>query len=82
MFSHGTKLIAQLFIKSFYLSNTLPLTYMLVKVRKGARIRNRYQQVPHLTQDTTWERVKGVPDSSALHAYRSFVEVNHAIYFL
>ena len=25
------------------------------KVRKGAKIRNRYNQVPHLTQDTTWE---------------------------
>ena len=24
------------------------------KVRKGAKIRNRYNQAPHLTQDTTW----------------------------
>ena len=24
------------------------------KVRKAAKIRNRYNQVPHLTQDTTW----------------------------
>ena len=28
------------------------------KVRKAAKIRNRYNQVPHLTQDTTWESVK------------------------
>ena len=28
------------------------------KVRKGAKIRNRYNQVPHLTQDTTWESNK------------------------
>ena len=26
-----------------------------VKVSKGARIRNRYNQVPHLTQDTKWK---------------------------
>ena len=25
------------------------------KVSKGAKIRNRYNQVPHLTQDTKWE---------------------------
>ena len=26
--------------------------YQSMKVRKGAKIRNRYNQVPHLTQDT------------------------------
>ena len=26
--------------------------YFLIKVSKGAKIRNRYNQVPHLTQDT------------------------------
>ena len=25
------------------------------KVSKGAKIKNRYNQVPHLTQDTTWK---------------------------
>ena len=25
------------------------------KVSKGAKIRNRYNQVPHLTQDTNWK---------------------------
>ena len=25
------------------------------EVRKGAKIRNRYNQVPHLTQDTKWK---------------------------
>ena len=29
-----------------------------VKVRKTAKIRKRYNQVPHLTQDTTWESNK------------------------
>ena len=28
------------------------LNYVSVKVSKGAKIRNRYNQVPHLTQDT------------------------------
>ena len=28
------------------------------KVRKKAEIRTRYNQVPHLTQDTTWESNK------------------------
>ena len=26
--------------------------FKLIKVNKGAKIRNRYNQVPHLTQDT------------------------------
>ena len=29
-----------------------------LKVRKTARIRNRYNQVPELTQDTKWESKK------------------------
>ena len=29
-----------------------------VKVSKKAQIRNRYNQVPHLAQDTTWESDK------------------------
>ena len=29
-----------------------------IKVRKAAKIRNRYNKVPHLTQDTTWESDK------------------------
>ena len=28
-------------------------TFSLHKVSKGAKIRNRYNQVPHLTQDTS-----------------------------
>ena len=28
------------------------------KVRKAAKIRNRYNQVPHMTKDTTWESDK------------------------
>ena len=29
-----------------------PMEYISLKVSKGAKIRNRYNQVPHLTQDT------------------------------
>ena len=27
------------------------------KVKKAAKVKNRYNQVPHLTQDTTWGKV-------------------------
>ena len=30
----------------------------LLKIRKAVKIRIRYNQVPHLTQDTTWESDK------------------------
>ena len=30
----------------------------MMKVRKVAKIRNQYNQVPHLTQDTTWKVTK------------------------
>ena len=30
----------------------------LFKVKKAAKTRNRYNQVPYLTQDTTWESDK------------------------
>ena len=29
-----------------------------IKVLKGAKIRNQYNQAQHLTQDTTWESDK------------------------
>ena len=31
-----------------------------VKVRKAAKTRNRYNQVPHLTQETTWKSDKSI----------------------
>ena len=30
----------------------------IYRVRKGTKIRNQYKQVPHLTQNTTWESGK------------------------
>ena len=41
-----------LLFANFYLES------IVVKVRKVAKISNRYNQVPHLTQDTTWESDK------------------------
>ena len=36
-----------------YLSNTISIAHCVCsKVSKGAKIRNRYNQVPYLTQDT------------------------------
>ena len=34
------------------------LCVLLIKVRKTIRIRKRYNQLPHLTQDITWESNK------------------------
>ena len=33
-------------------------SFVKIKVSKREKIRNRYHQVPHLTQDTTWESNK------------------------
>ena len=33
----------------------IPRLFRYDKVSKGAKIRNRYNQVPHLTQDTNWK---------------------------
>ena len=35
-----------------------PYFAQMVKVSKCAKIRNRYNQVPHMTQDTNWESDK------------------------
>ena len=37
---------------------TLLIWGYIIKVRKVAKIRNGYNQLPHLTQDTTWESDK------------------------
>ena len=38
--------------------HAIELIYFLIKVKKKAQIRNRYNQVPHLTRDTIWESDK------------------------
>ena len=44
---------------SMFCPMCLPFMYpnlsVFIKVSKGAKIRNRYNQVPHLTQDTNGE---------------------------
>ena len=42
-------------VEKFILSNQLQFRLVSSKVSKGATIRNRYNQVPHLTQDTNWK---------------------------
>ena len=39
-------------------SHSTDKTTLIIKVSKKAKIRNRYNQVPHPTQDNTWERDK------------------------
>ena len=36
----------------------------LMRVRKTAKIRNQYNQLPYLTQDTTWEVTKSQLDTT------------------
>ena len=38
--------------------NGLDFVLCAIKVSKTAKVRNRYNQVPHLVQDTTWENDK------------------------
>ena len=38
--------------------------YIETKVSNGAKIRNRYNQVPHLTQDTNWKVTKSKLDTT------------------
>ena len=50
-----TKMFGSNEIKEPYLTNASSSTY---KVKKTAKIRNRYNQVPRLSQDTKWESNK------------------------
>ena len=43
-----------------------------MKVRKAAKIRNWYNQVPHLTQDTTWESDKNTNINNRSQEVRPF----------
>ena len=41
-------------------------TTLIIKVRKEAKIRKRYNQVPHLTQASTCERNRGYPEKGIM----------------
>ena len=47
--------------------------YSCLKVRKTAKIRKRYNQVPHLTQGTTWESNKNTIN---IHKHENHVGVD------
>ena len=47
--------------------------YSCFKVRKTAKIRKRYNQVPHLTQGTTWESNKNTIN---IHKHENHVGVD------
>ena len=49
------------------------------KVRKAAKIRNRYNQIPHLTQDTTWESDNKSEEDSPFEAGDHKVEMNRHV---
>ena len=46
------------FYDFFCINDILSEKVRIIKVRKMAKIRDGYNQVPHLTQDTTWESNK------------------------
>ena len=51
----------------------------IVKVSKGAKIRNRYNQLPHLTQDTNWKVTNSQLDTTTLLFKKSMVGLNFFI---
>ena len=38
--------------------------YLVIKVKKNAKIRNQYNQVPHIARDTIWESDKKYKETS------------------
>ena len=56
----------------------IPLLYFLYKVSKDAKIRNRYNQVPHLTQDTNGKVTSSQLDTTnESQKVSSFPAVDH-----
>ena len=47
-----SSLLREYFVCSLFMSNAVGPETRIVKVRKREKIRNRYNQAPHLTQDT------------------------------
>ena len=70
-----SKLISKLF-KELYISLNMGLVSRYhgtpeINVRKKTKIRNRYNQVPHLTPDTVWESDKTQENITCRRAKRS-----------
>ena len=53
--SEPVKRAGKFFWWFYCINDILSEKVRIVEVRKMAKIRNQYNQVPHLTQDTTWE---------------------------
>ena len=49
------------------------------KVRKGAKIRNRYNQVPHLTQDTNGKVTNSQSDTTNESQKVNFLEIESVL---
>ena len=49
---------------------------IVVKASKKAKIRNQYNQVPHLTQDTTWESDKNTKQKYKKHHKQESQEIS------
>ena len=64
--------ISQFYFIIFVLKQHPAFIRILLKVSKGAKIKNRYNQVPHLTQDTNWKVT-----NSPLDITNESHEVNH-----
>ena len=50
-----------------FFSNGHVFIFYFIKVSKGAKIRNRYNQVPHLTQDTDGKVTNSQLDTTFSH---------------
>ena len=51
----SVKALARLYDSTELSESSMLANAISIEVRKTARIRNRYNQVPHLSQDTKWE---------------------------
>ena len=56
-----------------------PLLFVHNKLRKVAKTRNRCNQVPHLTQDTTWESDKNTKITNKSQEVSSFPAGDHKV---
>ena len=67
--------LTSLALLTFHRVNLTFGMYYIIKVRKTTRIRNRYNQVPHLSQDTKWES-KRIPINITINITNKSQEVS------
>ena len=72
MEEHSLRLVSFLYhFASIYGSNKRKVAQAMIKLRKKAKIRNRQNKPPHLTQDTVWESDKTQENITYKRAKRS-----------